>query len=206
MTVDPDEWSTAGAIWIRTWYRNGLCPTECLNEGTNAHGDADEAYARLWRKALWPPSMHGFDSAMFGPYTFDYNAAGYEVLSRNADDEVELLGGIPSFILSALVRCPDSMEGSSECEIRDNEDGESTQALLMILADGQACEDGWVLLMAINEKGQVLPERFRCKAFEVGQNVASWKDDGEPLDLLGSGQNTVYYRDANRSGDGWDEK
>ena len=53
----------------------------------------------------------------------------------------------------------------------------------MVVADGEASEDEWVLLLAINYKDQVLHRRTRCKAYDVGLNVAFWKDDGEPLDI-----------------------
>ncbi|KAF1364348.1 hypothetical protein EJ07DRAFT_99323 [Lizonia empirigonia] len=143
---------------------------------------------------------------MFGPYVFDDNGAAYGVSARDADDEVELMDGIPRFILSALVRCPDAMEGSSGHKTEEDEDLTFVQALLLVIADREACEDGWVLLAAMNHKGQVLPRRARCKAFEVGQNVASWKDGGEPLDIEGRRGNVVDYRDANQSGDGWDDE
>lgn len=204
-TVHPDEWSSAGAIWIRTWYGDEGSSRERLVEDTHPRGAADAGYGRLWRKALWPADLHGFDDAMFGPYVFDDNDAAYEVSAREADGAVEPLGGMPSFILNALMRCPDAMEGSSARNVIDDEYTAEEQALLVVVADGKACEEGWALLMGVNEKGQVLPYCVRCKAFEVGQNVASWNEGGEPLDLVGAGESEVYYRDANRSGNGWDE-
>lgn len=205
-TVDPDEWSSASAIWVRTWYGNEADTGDRLVEETVKRASANEAYSRLWRKALWPPDMHGFDDNMFGPYVFDDNDAAYGVAARDADDEVELMDEIPSFVLSALLRCPDAMEGSSGREIIEGDDLTCTQALLVVVADREACEDGWVLLLAINHKGQILHKRVRCKAFEVGQNVTFWRDGGEPLDITSNRENVIYYRDANQSGNGWDDQ
>ncbi|KAF2125239.1 hypothetical protein P153DRAFT_300886 [Dothidotthia symphoricarpi CBS 119687] len=205
-TADPEQWSAAGAIWIRTWYGNEASLGDTLAEETVSRTSADEAYLQLWQKALWPPDQHGFDNSMFGPFVFEENDAAYGVLARDADDEVELMDVIPSFILSALVRCPDAMEGSGHSKtIEDDDDLASRQALLVVVADREACEDGWALLIAINHKGQVLHRRVRCKASWVGEHVTSWKDGGEPLDVASEKENIINYLDGNRSGNGWDK-
>jgi hypothetical protein len=212
-TVDADEWGRAGAIWIRTWYGH-----EALSRGASvamgrASGDAEEAYLRLWQTALYPADKHGFDSDMFGPFVFDNNASSYGLLARDADDEVELMGEIPDFILNALMRCPDAMEGCSLVDLGTADAAQLAeeihelahqQALLVVIADGEACEDGWVLLVAINHKGQVLHKRTRCKAYNVGLNVAFWASKGEPLDIGSERENIVHYNDGNQSGNGWD--
>ncbi|KAJ8117950.1 hypothetical protein OPT61_g990 [Boeremia exigua] len=210
-TVDPDEWSSAGAIWIRTWYGTEAEKKVHQSEETVTRESADTAYARLWQKALWPLEKVGFDDGMFGPFVFDDSAAAYGVSVKDADDEVELMDGTPSFILSALVRCPDAMEGSSGRDVEEDDDAEDDeeltqlQALLVVVADGEACEDGWVLLLAINNRGQVLHKRVRCKASDVGQNVALWKDGGEPLDIESQKENVMDYQDPSQSGNGWDD-
>ncbi|KAH6638060.1 hypothetical protein C7974DRAFT_390779 [Boeremia exigua] len=204
-TVDPDEWSDASAIWIRTWYGNEAEEGDLPNEEMATRASADAAYARLWQKALWPLEKDGFNDSMFGPYIFDDNAGIYGVSARDADDEVDLMDGIPSFILNALVRCPDAMEGSSGRDAEDDEELMGSQALLVVVADGEACEDGWVLLVAMNDRGQVLHKRVRCKASDVGQNVAFWRDGGEPLDIDNTRENVIDYRDPNQSGSGWDD-
>jgi hypothetical protein len=153
------------------------------------------------------PSLENdtFDDSMFGPYAFDDNAAAYSVSARDADDEVGLMGEIPPFILRALVRCPDAMEGSSGRDAEEDEEPTWSQALLVVVADGEACENGWVLLIAINDRGQVLHKRVRSKASDVGLNVAFWRDGGEPLDIEDRRENVMYYRDLNQSGNGWDD-
>jgi hypothetical protein len=207
--VDPDDWGEASAVWIRTWYGNETDESEHPDEETVTRTSSDAAYARLWQKALWPMEKGGFDDRMFGPYVFDQTATAYSVSARDADDEVELMNEIPAFILNALVRCPDAMEGSrtydGECDPREDENLKRSQALLVAVADGEACEDGWVLLIALNDRGQVLPMRVRCKASHVGLQVAFWRDGGKPLDIEFGTENIMNYLDPNQSGDGWDD-
>lgn len=204
-TIDPDEWSSASAIWIRTWYGNGADETGGQKGETVTRASADAAYDRLRHKALWPLDKHGFDDSMFGPYVFDDNAAAYGVSARDADDEVELMDDIPSFVLNALMRCPDAIEGSSARDLEEDDELTWSQALLVVVADREACEDGWVLLIALNHQGQVLHKRVRCKASCVEQNVAYWRDGGEPLDIENLRENLMDYVDSSRSGDGWDD-
>lgn len=84
------------------------------------------------------------------------------------------------------------------------EELDSAQALLVLVVDGEACEDDWVLMIALNHRGQVLHMRRRCKAYDTALRVTFWRDHGEPLDLEG-GTNVVDYWDMNGSGDGWDD-
>jgi hypothetical protein len=112
--VDPDEWSPGGAIWIRTWYGKEAFSRDVSVEAAITRTRADEAYLRLFGKALSSHGMHGFDDSMFGPFVFDDDAAAYGVLARDADDEVELLQETRPFILNALMRCPDAMKGCSK--------------------------------------------------------------------------------------------
>lgn len=59
--------------------------------------------------------MHGeYDDDIVGPYIFDDNDTKYGVALRDADDEIELMEAMPSFVLSALMGCPDVMEGCSQ--------------------------------------------------------------------------------------------
>jgi len=142
---------------------------------------------------------------IFDPYVFDDNAAAYGVSARNAEDEMELMDEIPYFILSALMRCPDAMEDGGGDYAADDEELAWSQPLLVVVADREACEDGWVLLTPVNDKGQVLHMRVKCKASLVGENVTFWNDGGEPLDIENKRENLMDYLDPNQSGDGWDD-
>ena len=145
---------------------------------------------------------------MFGPNVFDDDDdAAYGVAARDADDEVELMDNIPSFILNALIQCPDAMEsrnGGRETT-EDDDDLKWRQKSLIVVADREACEDGWVLLIALNHKGQVLHMRVRCKAYQVAEQVYFFRDGGDPLDVTEAEENVIHYLDGNKSGDGWDE-
>lgn len=61
-------------------------------------------------------------------------------------------------------------------------------------------------MIALNYKGQVLHMRKRCMAYQIALDVAFWRDKGEPLDVGGEEENVIDYRDADRSGDGWDDE
>ncbi|KAF7679091.1 hypothetical protein GT037_002839 [Alternaria burnsii] len=206
--TDPDNWGVAGVIWIRTWYGNEASLDNMSDKEIVTRASADEAYTRLWRKASCPPQDHyKFNADLFGPNVFKDDATAYGVIARDADDEVELMSDVPSFILSALIQCPDAMEPNSGSRdtAEDDDDLRSRQALLVVVADREACEDGWVLLVALNHKGQVLHMRVRCKAYQVSEQVYSFRDGGEPLDITEGEENVIHYLDGNQSGDGWDE-
>jgi hypothetical protein len=205
-TKDPDNWGVTGVIWIRTWYGNEASLGDTPVEEAVTRASADEAYLRLWQKVSCPPEYNYRFEDMFGPNVFDDNDAAYGVAARDADDEVELMDDIPPFILSALMRCPDVMEGSSQSRrILDDADLQLHQRLLVVVADREACEDGWVLLIALNHKGQVLHMRVRCKAYQVALQLAFFRNEGEPLDILEGEENVIHYLDGNGSGNGWDE-
>jgi hypothetical protein len=206
--TDPERWGVTGAIWIRTWYGNEALPDHTSVEETVTRASADEAYLRLCRKALWPPQVnYEFDGKMFGPNVFDNDDAAYGVATRDADVEVELMDNIPPFILNALIRCPDAMEsgnGGRET-IEDNDDLKWRQKLLIVVADREAREDAWVLLIALNHKGQVLHMRVRCKSYQVAEQVYFFRDGGDLLDVTEAEENVIHYLEGNKSGNGWDE-
>ncbi|KAI2474925.1 hypothetical protein Ptr902_13678, partial [Pyrenophora tritici-repentis] len=71
---------------------------------------------------------------MFGAYVFDDNAATYGVTARDADYEVELMDGLPAFILNALMQCPDVME-AADIAAEETEEQTWEQALLVVVVD-----------------------------------------------------------------------
>ncbi|KAJ5828617.1 uncharacterized protein N7525_006870 [Penicillium rubens] len=46
--------------------------------------------------------------------------------------------------------------------------------------DRKACEEGWVLALAVNHRGEILPVRVRERATEAAQIAVNWFE-GEPL-------------------------
>lgn len=77
------------------------------------------------------------------------------------------------------------------------------QSLLILIADQKACEYGWVLHLAINHKGQILPFRMRDQALVCTTNVGAWLG-GQTLDenTANPDEDAEYYRRENVSG--WD--
>ena len=178
LSIDQERWDHAWAMWIRTWYGNKSATQNITVTDPASTAQADEAYARLWQRAFHPTEKNGeYDDNIVGLYIFDDSAAAYGVVSKDVDDDIELMDAIPLFALNALMRCPDVMEGCSQSSPWDywlcqtEEELDSEQALLVLVADGEACEDGWVLMVALNHKGQVLHMRRRCKAYDTALRV-----------------------------------
>lgn len=124
-------------------------------------------------------------------------------------------GSVPSYLVTALMHCPDQFDGarveepchrsSSEAEAEAAEkekEQDKVQNLLVLVADRKACETGWVLHLAINHKGQVLPFRIRDQAREVSTSVGNWMDSQALTEnTLDPDQDVEYYM---REGDGWE--
>jgi hypothetical protein len=88
-------------------------------------------------------------------------------------------------------------------EWEPDEELDTEQKVLVIVVDRKACEEGWVLLFALNHKGAVLPLRARNKAYWVDQHTIAWMGDGEPMEEMGEGpddERELYMAE----GDGWD--
>lgn len=98
-------------------------------------------------------------------------------------------GSVPGYLLAVLMHCPEVFEGMSdgdwwhfEGEERAEELAESdrTQKALVLVADRKACEEGWVLALAVNHWGEILPARVRERATEAAQIAVNWFE-GEPF-------------------------
>lgn len=106
------------------------------------------------------------------------------------------------------MRCPGILDGESDSLWRHEpcpeelQDGglEQEQVLLVLVADREACEDGWVLHLAINHLGEILPFRIRDKASWVVQQLANWSDGQQLAEGLLEETLEEYYV---RGGDGW---
>lgn len=197
-TVNPDEWSDAGAIWIQSWYGNEAPLNDVSPNESVTRENADKTYSWLYNAASAP---YESGSTNFGSFVFDDNETAYGVQTPGADGEVKLMDTVPLFILHALVRCPDTMEGNNGRKIEEGEDLDLDQALLIMVADREACEDGWVLLIALNHRGQMLHKRSRCKALDVGLQIAFGRDGRQPLDIERCGENVVECLNSTSSGD-----
>jgi hypothetical protein len=98
-------------------------------------------------------------------------------------------GSVPDYLLAALMHCPELFEGMSDGDWRHFEreeraeelaENDRTQKALVLVADRKACEEGWVLALAVNDRGEILPVRVRERATEAAQIAVNWFE-GEPL-------------------------
>lgn len=121
-------------------------------------------------------------------------------------------GSVPSYLVTALMHCPDQFDGNSyaskwrnhtpsEARVAEAE-VDTRQNLLVLVADKRACEDGWVLFLAINHKGQVLPFRIRGQAREAS-TINAWWMEGQALaeNTLDPDKDEECYL---HEGNGWD--
>jgi len=212
-------------LWIRTWYgtTDGSAASSSSNQSSEDQGEADNAlvsrdtadaaYRRLWRRAfLWNPDDEDEvydDSSIPSPFIFDNDAARFSVRQTSKEQIITPTGTVPDFVLNVLMKCPDQMEGSSDSSWRHDDEEtiaaeqehlSQAQKLLLMIADREACEDGWVLEIAINHKGEVVPGRVRIKAVHTRENAGQWLTEGMALDEATEGKDEeIYYYE----GDGW---
>ena len=57
---------------------------------------------------------------------------------------------------------------------------------MAVVADGVACEEGRVLMVSLNHKGQVLCPPRRCELSELVLNMTSWRHRRESLYVAGA--------------------
>ncbi|KAL2826472.1 hypothetical protein BDW59DRAFT_171854 [Aspergillus cavernicola] len=173
---DPDravDGQISRTLWIRTWFG--------LPDNKQSQDAADAAYERLFLEGM-----------------------------QQGDSEY----GLPLYLFTALLHYPDQFDGVTTAEVHHakiekalREGGEEREAkrqcLLVLVADRKACEEEWVLHLAVNHKGRVLPFRARDAASYVSDNVGNW-GEGEPLQAnteAAEGQEEECYM---RDGSGWD--
>ncbi|KAF2004068.1 hypothetical protein P154DRAFT_617322 [Amniculicola lignicola CBS 123094] len=216
-----DELGLIQMLWIRTWYGTEFKSSDHdqASSSTGAteavtRASTDAGYRRLHDKAfLWDPSNNdsGYDDdAIANANIYDNDSDAFGVVQQSADDDVVQVGTMPSFVLSVFMRCPDMLDRMGDEDWRSDDaqtitavedEVDNTQIVLAMIIDREAIEDGWVLEVALNHKGQVLPTRARNKASRVRDDMANWTTQGEPLDLGDEPQDRVDYG----AGDGWDD-
>ncbi|KAF7585708.1 hypothetical protein BBP40_010258 [Aspergillus hancockii] len=195
----------SSTLWIRTWFGG----TDQASQDA-----ADTAYRRLRLEVLQQRRENYHVSCIREEFVFEDRRE----LSRDAEGP-DVVGGIaggrpgsvPGYLVAAMMHCPELFEGMSDDDWRhfsgeeraeELEESDRSQAALVIVADRKACEEGWVLLLAVNHRGQVLPFRVRERARETAQLAVNWLV-GQPLSEIASeeDENTEFYM---REGDGWD--
>ncbi|KAJ5094782.1 hypothetical protein N7456_010643 [Penicillium angulare] len=72
---------------------------------------------------------------------------------------------------------------------------------MVVVANLKACEDGWMLLLAINHKGKVLPFRIRERASWTTQLLVNFMDGQHSDENTDNPEEDVEY--YMRGEDGW---
>ncbi|KAJ5979291.1 hypothetical protein N7501_002633 [Penicillium viridicatum] len=172
-------------LWIRTWFGD---PTDKTSQEA-----ADKAYARLRKEVL--QQGHENNHVFCIPEEFVFEDR--EKLTADVQQDQDVIegvatgrpGSVPGYLLMALMHCPELFEGMSDGDWRHFEEEERagelaesdrTQKALVLVADRKACEEGWVLALAVNHRGGILPVRVRERATEAAQIAVNWFQ-GEPL-------------------------
>ncbi|EPE29152.1 hypothetical protein GLAREA_00312 [Glarea lozoyensis ATCC 20868] len=172
-------------IWVRTWFGNGTVTRE----------EADTAYGKLCAHC-------DDDKSEFidgdGAFEDDESLAD-RVGARTTT------GVTPPYVFQILKRYPDFMYSPSDAkDVRIVESGKyvGQQKLLFLVADKRACKLGEMLLLGVDEFGEMMPGRLRVKAGDVIVSVGNWFD-GQALDE-NFREGEEGEQECNLDGGGWD--
>lgn len=184
-----DGQSTA-VLWIRTWYGRKNDPA--------SQSAANAGYKRL-RSILHDTDI---DSCL-DEHNFFENEDEFGQEGTNSEFIDGIVrgtpGSVPSYMITALMHKPDTLDGLSQRDwpeefykLDDNLD--MTQCMLVVVADRKTCEEGWVLFLAVNQKGEILPFRVRESADYTAELIFNYLD-GQCLDenTRDPEEDTEYY-------------
>lgn len=188
-------------MWIRTWFGG---------QDQAGQNEADEVYRRLRER------VSGLRDCLDDEFIFEdrnelarnLGTSGSEV---NNGVAVGRPGSRPGYLIAAMMHCPELLDGISDDDWRhfsgdEREEEEMecarSQSAMVLVADRKACEEGWLLLLAINHKGQILPFRAREKASMAAQHVVNWMN-GQPLSEMASSEDDDVESYVS-VGNGWD--
>ncbi|KAJ5514739.1 hypothetical protein N7463_004291 [Penicillium fimorum] len=185
-------------FWIRTWYGQ--------KDNKASHDAANAAYSRLRLIVMQDGDPNGINSCLEEECIFEnkeeFGPGSITTLEEDTNPDFEegiacgTPGSIPSYLITALMHYPDTFEDEPLPDL------EKWQDLMIVVADRKACEEGWVLFLAVNHHGKILPFRARERASWTEQIIANYLD-GQKLD-----ENTVDPdKDMEvylHGGSGWD--
>ncbi|KAI9040582.1 uncharacterized protein KD926_008149 [Aspergillus affinis] len=196
-------------LWIRTWFGD---PTDKTSQEA-----ADTAYARLRKEVLQRGDENNNIYCMFEEFIFEDR----QELSADAQRGEDIVGGVavgrpgsvPGYLIAAQMHLADLFDGTSDRPWRHftgEERAESlaesdrTQSALVVVADRKACEEGWVLVLAVNHRGEILPFRVRERAKEAAKLMSNWDDEVPLADIVDDEDEDVecYLGE----GDGWESQ
>ncbi|KAJ5165063.1 uncharacterized protein N7500_006893 [Penicillium coprophilum] len=194
-------------LWIRTWF--GDPANEQSQEA------ADMAYARLRKQVL----QQGLEDYQVSCIPEEFIFEDRRELSADAQRDGGVIAGVaagrpgsvPGYLVAALMHCPELFDGMSDDDWRhftgeeraeELTESDRAQNVLVLIADRKACEEGWVLVSAVNHRGEILPFRVRERAKEAAQIAVNWQE-GQPLSEMADEEDEdveLYLGE----GDGWD--
>ncbi|KAL2812194.1 hypothetical protein BJX63DRAFT_421930 [Aspergillus granulosus] len=197
-------------LWIRTWFGD--------KDSKASQEAADAGYAKVYRHAVQGDidTAENQSNGLMGEVLMftDRHEFGRgfrsEASSSGLDPDIRdgialgTPGSLPWYVLRAMMHCPDHVVTWSQRHLQDPEEElDKYQKVLVVVVDRKACEDGWVLMFALNHKGAILPLRARNKAYWVDMTVIGWISDCTPLNEMGEDsddEQEMYMAE----GDGWD--
>ncbi|KAJ9489705.1 hypothetical protein VN97_g3581 [Penicillium thymicola] len=193
---------SATVLWIRTWYGRKNDPT--------SQSAANAGYNRL-RSIVHDNDIDaGLDENNFFENEDEFGSDSF-TLPKGETEFIDGVacgtpGSVPSYMITALMRKPDTLDGLSRRDwaeelYKNHPDPDMMQCLMVVVADRKACEEGWVLFLAVNHKGDVLPFRIRENADRATLLIFSYME-GQSLDenTRDPKKDMEYYM---REGDGW---
>lgn len=197
LTIDLDAWNFIWAIWIRSWFGNDNRYYDSSFGDRVTRTQADEAYALLKERVFCPLERIGkIDDKFAGSCIFEDDELDQSLRDVGDDSDMEVMGDVLSIVLSALMQCPDALGRTCEnawrrwCAVSD-EEGDLDQALVAVVVDGVACEEGRVLMVSLNHKGQVLCAPERCELSELGLDMTSWRHRRGSLYVAGAREDEI---------------
>ncbi|KAJ5781089.1 hypothetical protein N7457_006249 [Penicillium paradoxum] len=206
--ISDEERETDGQMtrvfWIRTWFgrEDDQASQDAADAGykrLRAIMDEDE-FEVFVEKECWYENKEEFGSGSNTMPNGDINPDFVDGVACGTP------GSVPSYMITALMHRPDTLDGLSKRDwpswyIEESVESDMVQCLMLVVADRKACEEGWVLFMAVNERGEVLPFRVRERASWTTQLIANYTN-GQRLDENTSDphEDIEYYM---HGGDGW---
>jgi hypothetical protein len=156
-------------IWIRTWYG-----TEESDE------ESDEKYAHLVDRVFEPSEAEGCRE--------DFEGVMFNSKEEFDSSEPPTPYTTPKWVVNALSHYPDILDGSSvhvDWSVLDEEHLAASTHVYVLVADKKACEEGYILHLSLNDKGQIIPPLVRTPALHAMDLVVCWMSNRQSLQELG---------------------
>ncbi|KAL3476525.1 hypothetical protein BJX99DRAFT_258457 [Aspergillus californicus] len=183
-------------LWIRTWFG--------AKDNADSQAAADQSYEKLHFYTLRQCEDESYDIWLVDK-SFIYECRDIDTPDIQDGNVLARPWSTPPWLLDAFMRCPSQLCGRSSLgEDLESDEADGKQRLLVAVADRKVCEEGWVLLVAINHKGRILPLRVRDKAREVDLVINEWNNDYAPLTEMGPHVGEEGEELYLNNGDGWE--